>query len=150
VTRSRTHCEPRSRGRYGRTVAVCAVAGQDVGAWLVRDGWALAFRTYSLDYIDEEEAARTATRGLWRGTFTPPWQWRAEQYAQRRPSAPAPESRGPHGCRIKGNVNAKGEGIYHLPGDRDYEATRIDPSRGERWFCSEDEAKAAGWRRAQQ
>jgi hypothetical protein len=38
-------------------------------------------------------------------------------------------------------VNAKGEGIYHLPGDRDYEDTRIDPSKGERWFCSEDEAK---------
>jgi endonuclease YncB( thermonuclease family) len=142
-------CEPRTRDRYGRTVAVCTVAGQDVGAWLVREGWALAFRNYSSDYVDEEKAARMASRGLWRGAFTPPWQWRAERYAQRRPSTP-PDSRGPRGCRIKGNVNAKGKAIYHRPGDRDYEETRIDPSKGERWFCSEDEAKAAGWRRAQQ
>ena len=54
-----------------------------------------------------------------------------------------PDSR----CVIKGNVNAKGERIYHPPGWRYYGATVIDPRRGERWFCSEREAQAAGWRR---
>ena len=49
-------------------------------------------------------------------------------------------------CRIKGNINHKGERIYHPPGDPDYNHTRIDLSRGERWFCSEAEARAAGWR----
>ncbi|MFO0227392.1 MAG: thermonuclease family protein, partial [Gammaproteobacteria bacterium] len=38
--------------------------------------------------------------------------------------------------------------IYHLPGGAYYARTRIDESRGERWFCSESEARAAGWRPA--
>lgn len=53
------------------------------------------------------------------------------------------------GCRIKGNVSyAGGERIYHVPGQHYYEDTVIDPARGERWFCTEQEARAAGWRRA--
>jgi len=54
------------------------------------------------------------------------------------------------GCDIKGNINSKGEHIYRLPGGRSYANTVIDPARGERWFCSEAEAQAAGWRRAEQ
>jgi len=49
---------------------------------------------------------------------------------------------------IKGNINAKGEKIYHAPWSKHYAATKIDTSKGERWFCSEAEAKAAGWRAA--
>ena len=52
----------------------------------------------------------------------------------------------PSGCTIKGNISVGGQRIYHLPGSRDYERTRIDDRAGERMFCSEDEAKAAGWR----
>ena len=53
------------------------------------------------------------------------------------------------GCVIKGNISyATGEKIYHLPGMEDYESTVIDPTRGERWFCTEAEAKANGWRKA--
>ena len=51
-------------------------------------------------------------------------------------------------CVIKGNVNTQGERIYHMPGDEYYDETRISASHGERWFCSEEEAEAAGWRRA--
>ncbi len=51
-------------------------------------------------------------------------------------------------CRIKGNISPSGERIYHLPGDRYYAATRIDWWKGERWFCSEEEAERAGFRRA--
>jgi hypothetical protein len=57
------------------------------------------------------------------------------------------EGQQPNGCLIKGNINGKGERIYHPPGCRYYAATMIDPKRGERWFCSEAEAVAAGWRR---
>jgi hypothetical protein len=60
---------------------------------------------------------------------------------------PAAIAQSPSGCLIKGNVSARGERIYHPPGCRYYNATRIDPARGERWFCSEAEALAAGWRR---
>ena len=51
-------------------------------------------------------------------------------------------------CNIKGNVSTQGERIYHVPGDEYYDETRISASHGERWFCSEAEARAAGWRRA--
>lgn len=51
-------------------------------------------------------------------------------------------------CSIKGNVSTQGERIYHVPGQKYYEETRISASHGERWFCSEEEARAAGWRRS--
>ena len=52
-------------------------------------------------------------------------------------------------CRIKGNVNRVGERIYFLPGEPNYERVRMDRGAGKRWFCSEDQAIAAGWRPAQ-
>lgn len=51
-------------------------------------------------------------------------------------------------CRIKGNINLSGERIYHVPGGKWYRETRINALEGERWFCSEAEARAAGWRRS--
>ena len=51
-------------------------------------------------------------------------------------------------CNIKGNVNTQGERIYHTPGQRYYEKTVISDSHGERWFCSEKDARAAGWRKS--
>ena len=53
------------------------------------------------------------------------------------------------GCNIKGNISHNtGSKVYHLPGMEDYESTVIDPTKGERWFCSESEAIASGWRKA--
>ena len=53
------------------------------------------------------------------------------------------------GCPIKGNISiGTGERIYHVPGQEHYDETRIDLLKGERWFCSEEAARAAGWRRA--
>ncbi|MYE10509.1 MAG: hypothetical protein F4X99_02370 [Gammaproteobacteria bacterium] len=51
-------------------------------------------------------------------------------------------------CVIKGNVSSSGERVYHVPGQRYCDATRISARKGERWFCSEAEARRAGWRRA--
>lgn len=52
-------------------------------------------------------------------------------------------------CNIKGNISINsGAHIYHVPGQQDYSSTRISSKYGERWFCSEDEAQAAGWRKA--
>ncbi|WP_448562531.1 sunset domain-containing protein [Trichothermofontia sp.] len=52
-------------------------------------------------------------------------------------------------CMIKGNISvASGEKLYHLPGMEDYESTVIDPMKGEKWFCTESEAIANGWRKA--
>ena len=53
------------------------------------------------------------------------------------------------GCSVKGNISYNtGERIYHVPGQRYYSETKISLSKGERWFCSEEAARAAGWRKA--
>lgn len=49
---------------------------------------------------------------------------------------------------IKGNLSSTGEKIFHVPGQRYYNKTEIDVSAGERWFCTEEEAEDAGWRRS--
>ena len=105
----------------------------------------------------DEAAARSAKRGIWGSEFIAPWEWRAQRRAggaapvARPVVAPSPRSANHRpGCDIKGNINRKGERIYHVPGGQSYANTVIDPTRGERWFCSEAEAQAAGWRRAMQ
>jgi endonuclease YncB( thermonuclease family) len=74
---SRTlRCEQRDIDRYKRIVAVCYMGAEDVNAWLVRSGWAMAYRQYSKDYIAVEMEARTAHVGIWTGEVQPPWEWR--------------------------------------------------------------------------
>ena len=137
-------CTERDRDRYGRIVAVCRAGGVDVNAWMVSQGHALAYRKYSTAYVGQERSAKAARRGLWRGQFVPPWDWRRGK----RLAAAAPAA-GTGECRIKGNISRSGTRIYHVPGAQHYARTRINTSKGERWFCSEAEARAAGWRRAQ-
>ena len=69
-------CEQRDVDRYRRIVAVCRLGGEDVGAWMVSQGWAMAYSRYSRDYFDEELTARANKRGMWRGPFLRPWLWR--------------------------------------------------------------------------
>ena len=143
-------CEQRDVDQYGRIVAVCRVAGEDINGWLAEQGWALAYREFSKDYVDEEAAAKAARRGLWQGTFVAPWLWRQDAGPQPpraavNDNAPATP---PGKCTIKGNVSDRGERIYHVPGGQFYEATVISPTKGERWFCSEADARTAGWRKS--
>jgi len=58
------------------------------------------------------------------------------------------ETKPAQGCVIKGSVFSSGDRIYQVPGGEYYAATRINPAKGERWFCSEAEAREAGWRRS--
>jgi endonuclease YncB( thermonuclease family) len=70
-------CKTRERDRYGRWVAVCYDPdGFDIGRNMVHTGWALAYRRYSTDYVGTEYKAREAKRGMWKGEFVPPWDWR--------------------------------------------------------------------------
>ncbi len=70
-------CERLYEDPYGRTVARCSVAGTDLGAEMVRQGWAVDFKRYSDGaYADEEALARAGKRGLWAGKFEVPAQWR--------------------------------------------------------------------------
>lgn len=75
---------------------------------------------------------------IWDGEAEPPWEYRANRWER---AAGASLRRG---CQIKGNVTSTGEKIYHTPWSPWYDRTRIDESAGERWFCDEAEAQAAG------
>ena len=69
-------CERLDTDRYGRMVGRCNAQGQDVSAWLVVSGWAMAYVKYSRDYVVAEQIAREARLGIWQGTVQPPWEWR--------------------------------------------------------------------------
>jgi hypothetical protein len=106
---------------------------------MVRNGWAFAFAKYSDRYVADQDAAEAAKAGLWAGSFVEPWKWRLGQTQVAAKT---------QACAIKGNINRNGERIYHLPFQQFYRRTKIDESKGERWFCTEKEALAAGWRRS--
>jgi endonuclease YncB( thermonuclease family) len=138
-------CRAVGRDAYSRVLAVCSAGQVNLNAAMVRSGFALDFRRYSSAYIADEAAAKANRAGMWSGTFVPPWEWRhgAREAAARHSGRPA----GPDGCNIKGNVNRRGERIYHLPSSRDYRKVVINTAKGERWFCTEADAVKAGWRR---
>ena len=149
-------CASNGSDRYGRTLAACSIGGEDLNAWMVQQGWALAFVRYSNKYVADEATAREAQRGMWSGAFIAPWDYRhrgketiihgALQVpldAQRKLLAPCETP----DCNIKGNLNRKGERIYFLPGQPNYSKVNMDKP-GTQWFCTEDAAKAAGWRPA--
>ncbi len=155
-------CSSNAIDAYKRELGLCSLAGEDLNAWMVREGWALAYVQYSSAYANAEEDARTRQRGLWQGAFIAPWDWRHRNTktvilgAFRVPinaqsmllpissseGAPSPD------CTIKGNINRNGERIYHMPGQQFYARVQMDVGHGKRWFCTPEEAEAAGWRRA--
>lgn len=153
-------CRVTRTDRFGRSVARCDVGGEDIQKWMVANGWALSYVRFSHDYDADEKAARDAKIGLWAGAFIAPWDWRVRDKktvvlgsikppenanaillaSASGPVAPSPT------CTIKGNVNRAGECIYHTPASRWYAKISMRVSKGTRWFCSIDEAEAAGCR----
>jgi len=146
--------------RRGRLVARCEVDGEDIQKWMVHNGWALAYARFSQDYDADEKAAREAKAGMWQGAFIAPWDWRVRNkktpilgatkppesaHAILLASASGPVAPSPD-CTIKGNVNGAGECIYHKPTSRWYARIEMKISKGTRWFCSVEEAEAAGCR----
>ena len=146
-------CSERDRDRYGRIVAVCFDdQGNDIGRSMVKSGFAVAYREFSLDYVKEEEEARAERRGLWGSSFVMPWEWRRGKRRVTTTDAPSAEPANDNTagqCQIKGNISSRGERIYHVPGGASYGRTKVSPSKGERFFCSAAEAEAAGWRASQ-
>ena len=69
-------CASTGIDRYRRVLAVCSLSGgSDVNAWMVRQGWALAYG-HAGAYQSEQDEARSGRRGIWAGTFVPPAEWR--------------------------------------------------------------------------
>ncbi|HWX62531.1 thermonuclease family protein [Bradyrhizobium sp.] len=149
-----------------RRAGLCTIDGDSLSLnqQLVRQGLALSVEGLGkTQFAEDAKAARDAKRGLWKGCFAAPQEFRAgkkdgallgaacraDRSAEIRavlfPDAPAM----PGSCNIKGKLAARARftgnvGIYHLQGCLSYAGT----TRPDRWFCSEDDAQAAGFRRA--
>lgn len=146
---SLVRCEGFGFDDYGRTLAICRAGAVDLNRAMVSAGWATAFRKYSTLYVDQEEVAKDSRFGIWDATFISPEEYRAASKLRQREKPEAPRKvRAPAdwtfaGCVIKGNRNRKGQWIYHLPGMPYYDVTRP-----EEIFCTEAQARSAGYRRA--
>ena len=126
--------------KYGRLLRYVYVEDVFVNDYLVREGYAHASSyppdvKYQDQFLQAEGEARQSNRGLWGS-------------CSQTSSQPSQSSTPSDSCLIKGNISSSGEKIYHLPGQYYYDKTVIDESRGEKWFCSEEEAISAGWRKS--
>lgn len=125
----------------GREIALCSVGTIDLGAEMITSGLAFPFLKYSDRYekweflFRDNEKIRFDLR-----EFTYPWDFRANGWRN------APQEASDPNCPIKGNINKRGERIYHMPHSPAYGKTIINTSRGERWFCDEGDAIENGWR----
>lgn len=165
---------PVEQDKYGRLVAVVMLGERNVNLEMVARGNAWAFRHYLGDFADDprycewEAKARDQQLGLWHLSAKErhaPWEWRhragGTSYTNydggtvadcisamhsKAASVPVPPGKKSGDCQIKGNISSGNKRIYHVPGSASYADTSINKSTGERWFCSEEEAQAAGWR----
>ena len=84
IAEQKVYCTGEKRDRYKRLIAVCYVGVLNLNRQMVSEGWALVYRRYSKNYILEEMGARNAKRGIWRGEFVAPWDWRKIQRSRSR------------------------------------------------------------------
>jgi micrococcal nuclease len=136
------------RDRYGRLLRhVWLADGRSVARLLIAGGYGVEY-TYARPYAGQatyrsaQASAKAAHLGIWSAGCAVPLV--TPSVTTTPPVVAKPRS----ACDIKGNISSSGEKIYHLPGDRYYDVTKISPSKGERWFCSESDAVNAGWRHA--
>jgi len=133
------------RDKYNRLLRYVWVDDVFINLELVKQGFAYSYSyppdiKYQELFVKAQQEAREANRGLWNS---------CPAVVPVQTETSASQEKNPDGsCLIKGNISSSGEKIYHLPGCGSYEKTKIDEARGEKWFCTESEAVAAGWRKA--
>ena len=66
----------KKKDRYNRFIGVCFVDQKDLNKWMVRNGYAIAYRRYSKDYVLDENFAKRKKLGLWSSIFLKPEKWR--------------------------------------------------------------------------
>jgi endonuclease YncB( thermonuclease family) len=141
VRRASVRCEIRDSDSAGRALGTCYARGKDIAARLVREGHVFSSGGWFASYGSLERQARARKTGLWQGEADRPAEYRAKVWDAAKRTAPG-------GCPIKGQVSS-GSRIYVLPWSPGYQRIQVRTARGERWFCSEQEAQAAGWRPAE-
>lgn len=139
VTGRTVRCSLSGSDDGGRPLATCVAGKTEINAELVRKGHAFAASGLFGSYSSLEREARDGKLGLWNGDVTErPSEYRAKIWDEAK-------RRAPEGCPIKGLVTGEGR-VYVLPWSPDYDRGRVQKGKGERWFCSEREAVAAGWK----
>ena len=134
-------CNFTGKDIYGRLIGECRVKNININSWLVRNGWAVAYRRYSEKYLADEGFAQSNALGVWQGSFIKPWRWRKGDRLNKNKEPK-------NSCNIKGNISSSNEKIYHTPTGQDYSRTNVSLKKGEKWFCSEEEALSKGWRKS--
>ena len=69
-------CISENKDRYNRYLSICYLKNKDINSWLVKNGYAIAYRRYSKKYVLEEQHAEKNKLGIWQGTFQNPEEWR--------------------------------------------------------------------------
>ena len=131
-------CSRLSTDSSGFKVGTCEIGEDDIAMRLLRRGHVFSTASSYGSYATEETAARTAKIGIWSGPTQSPEEFRTAAWNSAKGKAP-------EGCPIKGRVTRGGK-IYLLPWSPSYRSRKVRKSRGERWFCSESDALAAGWK----
>jgi len=132
-------CVPRKEFSRG-DVQVCTVGHENLAKVMLRNGSVMAAPKSDPDYLEAERYARVANLGIWHTKFVPPWDWRA---GKRLPEEFADDERP---CPVKGIVDKDNVRTFYVVTDAGYWRHHVDPSRGDRYFCSLDAAWKAGWR----
>lgn len=138
VRGKKVSCEVGRQDESGKATGSCHVDGTDLAMELVKHGHVFAEQGMFARYGSHEGEARAAGAGLWAGEAERPADYRAKRWETAKKAAP-------DACPIKAVVTSEGR-VYLLPWSATYERAKVRSGRGERWFCSEDEAKAAGWK----
>lgn len=150
------------RDKYGRLLYYVYVDGKSVQEELLRNGLARVAYVYvpNTKYVDRyyeiQKEAQKKGVGIWSiENYAQEDGFHKEVAEEQQKSSKANgniESKSsttttPSGdCNIKGNISSSGEKIYHMPGQQFYDVTEIDPSKGEQYFCTPEEAERAGFR----
>ncbi|KKQ34526.1 MAG: Micrococcal nuclease-like protein nuclease [Candidatus Nomurabacteria bacterium GW2011_GWB1_37_5] len=132
------------RDKYGRLLRYVYIGDKFINLELIKEGYAKAYTyppdvKYSKVFSEFEKRARESNQGLWKvcssGTSAQATLINTQDLPQ-------------NGCNIKGNISSNDDKIFHLQNCPYYSRTKIDLGRGEKYFCTETEALAAGWRKA--
>ena len=134
------------KDKYNRLLRYIWLDNVSINLELIKQGFAYSYSyppdiKYQDQFLKAQQEAREAKRGLWNACPT------VQEQTVTPSISPALTPKNSF-CLIKGNISTSGEKIYHLSGCGSYAKTTIDEARGERWFCTESEAQAAGWRKA--
>ena len=137
------------RYHYGLLLRYVYVNDVFINLSLVQDGFAYSSTyppdiKYQSQFTEAQTIAREEKRGLWDAC---PISSPAPTSAPTPLPTTAPSDQSSSQCVIKGNISSGGK-IYHLPGCGSYSQTVINEAQGEKWFCTEEEALSAGWRKA--